>query len=523
MAINKRKILQSAQKHLQKGALDKALKDYQTLLKADPKDPNVRLKIGDIYLKQGNSDEAIAAYLKVAESFMASGFDAKAVALYKQITKIDEKRVDVFVPLAELYERMGLQSDALKALQQAADIHYREGRKDEALDLLRRMASLDPGNTASRMKVADLLRQEERTDEAIAEYEAVVEELQRQGAEEDRIRVLVRVLELDPSRIDLMASVGRSRLDTGNFEAAEKTARMMIESQSDEPDGYLILGEACDGLERTEEKVAAYRRAAEIHRERGNDDVARDITQRFVAPGSLDEASPEAEAEVEDDMLLGAEVEDLAGEDPELSDPGFDPNGMVLGSPIESLTDDAPEEAPEETSASGLPPLPGMEAEVAEEALEEAPANVDGDPEQLLAEASVYLRYGKHDRAIESLRSIVARDPDHALAFAKLGEALQGTGQDEHAVTAYSRGAEAAQRVGDQAAFQAIQGSLSALDPAAAEALGEPPEAPVGAEASSQGAAAAEEVEIAHDGESDSEVEIALDGESDSEVEIALD
>ena len=43
MSINKRKILASAQKHVQKGAFDKALKDYQTLLEADPKDVNLRL------------------------------------------------------------------------------------------------------------------------------------------------------------------------------------------------------------------------------------------------------------------------------------------------------------------------------------------------------------------------------------------------------------------------------------------------------------------------------------------------
>ena len=100
VAINKRKILQSAQKHLQKGALDRALKEYKTLVEADPRDANVRLKVGDIYLRQGKTDEAVAAYLKVAQQFMKDGFDAKAVALYKQIGKIDPKRFDIYVPLA---------------------------------------------------------------------------------------------------------------------------------------------------------------------------------------------------------------------------------------------------------------------------------------------------------------------------------------------------------------------------------------------------------------------------------------
>jgi predicted Zn-dependent protease len=134
LAINKRKILESAQKHLQRGALDKALEDYRTLLKADPHDSNVLLKVGDLYLKQGKRDEAINSYLRVAQQFTRDGFDAKAVALYKQISRLDPKRHDVSVPLADLYARMGLVPDDLRA--QAETRAYRGG-EGTALELLR--------------------------------------------------------------------------------------------------------------------------------------------------------------------------------------------------------------------------------------------------------------------------------------------------------------------------------------------------------------------------------------------------
>src|SRR5690606_17340913 len=91
-AINKRKLLESAQRQLQQGAGDKALADYQTVLQADPRDTNVRLKVGDLLQKAGRNEDAIAAYRKVADQFQRDGFDAKAVALYKQVTKIDGKR-----------------------------------------------------------------------------------------------------------------------------------------------------------------------------------------------------------------------------------------------------------------------------------------------------------------------------------------------------------------------------------------------------------------------------------------------
>jgi predicted TPR repeat methyltransferase len=51
---------------------------------------------------------------------MEEGFDARAVAVFKQILNLVPDRLDAYAPLAELYERMGLTAEALAALQTAA-------------------------------------------------------------------------------------------------------------------------------------------------------------------------------------------------------------------------------------------------------------------------------------------------------------------------------------------------------------------------------------------------------------------
>ena len=283
MRIDKRKILASAQKHMQKGALDKALKDYQTLLEADPKDLNLRLKVGDLYLRLNKNDEAVTAYLKVAERFMKDGFDAKAVALYKQITRIDAKRVEVYVPLAELYQRLGLTGDAMSALQTAADAHYRDGDKPAALELMRKMATLDPTNTTSRLKVAELLRQEGMRDEALAEFEAVAAELERQGEVEGRASVLQKVVELDAIRYTAVEGLGRCLLALKKWSQAEEVAQRLIEAGSEHSvEGYEILADACQGLRREDELPEIYRSMVQALRERGDENRAREIAQRFT-------------------------------------------------------------------------------------------------------------------------------------------------------------------------------------------------------------------------------------------------
>jgi tetratricopeptide (TPR) repeat protein len=488
LSINKRKILASAQKHMQKGALDKALKDYQTLLEADPKDVNLRLKVGDLYLRLNKNDEAVTAYLKVADRFMKDGFDAKAVALYKQITRIDQKRMDVYLPLAELYQRLGLTSDAMSALQIAADAHYKDGNKPAALELMRKMATLDPSNTTSRLKVAELLRQEGMRDEALAEFEAVAIELEHQGEVEGRASVLQKVVELDPQRLGAVEALGRCFVAFRKWSQAEELAHRLIDAGSEtNVEGYEILAGACEGLRRDDELPEIYKAMAQALRERGQDDRAREIAQRFTSGAMSGEVSEAAVIEAADlDAAVGGMGMGFGHDSMEdsgfLSDPGVPLGDSFAGR--ERDLDGRQRATASSTSSTPfspppLPPLSRSEAtdESDSEFLDESEAEVvpaapAADADQLLAEASVYLRYGKHERAIESLRGLLAREPEHRRAFEKLGEALAAAEQREPAIEAFQRAAALAGAEGDVAAVQAIRAQLAELDPAAAESLG---------------------------------------------------
>ena len=59
MAINKRKVLDAARKYAQKGAKQKALKEYNKLVQADPRDAKLLLEVGDSYRRWGQAEEAI--------------------------------------------------------------------------------------------------------------------------------------------------------------------------------------------------------------------------------------------------------------------------------------------------------------------------------------------------------------------------------------------------------------------------------------------------------------------------------
>jgi len=493
VALNKRKVLDAAQKYLQKGNLDKALKEYQKVVDADPKDANVRLKVGDVQLRKGNSAAAIEAYLDVANRFMRNGFDAKAVALLKQITKIDEKRYDIYEPLAELYQRLGLTSDAMSALQIAADAHQREGRKKEGLALLRKMASLDPSNTKTRLKIAEMLWKEGLQEESLAEYDEVVAEYGRQGDHEGMVRVHEQVLRSLPERAENLIGLGAAQLELGRPQQAEAPLLKATEVAVDSIEAWESLARVHEAMGRRKDFEDAWKTVAAIHKDRGNDERAKEILQLYVTLQGLDEEGAHEYDEETGGVTLGdlgadpAEELDIGSEasappepaeapappaaesaEPAAPEPvEEEPPEIDLDDEIEIELDDevsdAAAEAESEPAADAAPA--GASADAS------ADASAEADPAQLLAEAGVYLRYSQHDKAVQCLELVLESAPGHVKALEKLGETRLALGDAEAAVALWREAAEYARSGGDDEAFDQLCDRIRGVDEAAAESL----------------------------------------------------
>ena len=460
MALNKRKVLDAARKHAQKGAKAKALKEYEKLLKADPRDAKLLLEVGDAYRRWGQAEDAIAQYSKVAAQYRQDGFDARAVAVFKQILNLDPKQYGAFVSLSELYQRMGLDSEAAAALQMAADGYHKEGRKTEALELLRQMGALDPTNTTSRTKVAELLRQEGLTDDALAEYEAIAAELGNQQDRDQLIVIQERILEIAPNHVQTLSGLARTLMGSGELDRAEPYAARAA-AAAPEPPQFELLMDLYAQMGNDEGLSNATRALAKLYRDRGDEDKARELMQRL----STDEVMPAEGGRLTVDL---SEVEEpQLGDDELLEDEPFltlddDDNGFSASASRPSLDF--------EEVALDTPAPPAAEAKPAAQTAPPAAAP-EGDPDQLLAEASVYLRYGKREQALTSLETVLALDPKHLGAHEKLGEwHIEGDDAGE-AVKVWLSAVEIARATGDAEALDRLKEKIAAVDPEMATSI----------------------------------------------------
>src|SRR5256885_14477857 len=154
--MDKNKIIDSAAKLVAKGAYDKAIKEYQKVLEADPKDVRVLQKMGELYQKKNDNPQAAHYFTKVAESYSSDGFFLKAVALYKQVLKLNPNLVEVNVKLAELHQQLQLMSEAMAYYQIVANHYDKAGDTKASLDTMKKIVDLDSDKVASRIKVVQL-------------------------------------------------------------------------------------------------------------------------------------------------------------------------------------------------------------------------------------------------------------------------------------------------------------------------------------------------------------------------------
>ena len=129
---DKASIVKEAQKYLARGQIDKAIAEWEKLIKEYP-DGNTFNTIGDLYLKKGNKTSATDSYHHAANFFKQEGFALKALALYKKILNINAEDEDALLALGELNEAKGLVTDAIKFYLAAADILSKKGGKEKIM------------------------------------------------------------------------------------------------------------------------------------------------------------------------------------------------------------------------------------------------------------------------------------------------------------------------------------------------------------------------------------------------------
>ncbi len=294
MSYSKVKHVEAAQKHLAQGRIAQAIAEYQQILKHEPSDQVTLMTMGDLYVRKGETFQAIEYFERLAQHFIRDGFLTKAIAIYKKIAKLAPEEMKPLERLAELYIQQGILSEARPLLLQLAEAHIKAGRREPASALLRKLLEAEPDNLRVQMRLAEIQLAMGQKADAAQTFLVCAERHLAMRDYDEAARLITRALELTPE------NAAARQLKARVFSAAGKhdEAAKLLESLPDVDAGgetsellmdlYLHGGQPARArdlslrvMAREPKKYALARKAAMSLLESGQSDAALDLMNRF--------------------------------------------------------------------------------------------------------------------------------------------------------------------------------------------------------------------------------------------------
>lgn len=240
MAIDRDATLKKAEKLLRQGKLDGAKEEYVRLVEDQPGDMTSINTLGDLYLKAGDVDQAVAQFTRIADHLLADGMLPKAAALYKKALKAKPDDEHTLRQLAEVAARQGLTADAKAYLKQVAELRRLRGDDRGAAESIVQLGTLDEVDADARIAAARAAQELGDIRQAAALLKTAADDLETQGRrpealdlllslarmelaskEDHHARVtLTRVLTIDPGRRNDVIALALELVREGRVESA---------------------------------------------------------------------------------------------------------------------------------------------------------------------------------------------------------------------------------------------------------------------------------------------------------------
>jgi tetratricopeptide (TPR) repeat protein len=418
LPVNKDKINQEAIKYIQKGQFDKAIKELQKIVAEDPDDVRTIQKIAELYARMGDSKNAIENYSRVADVYTKQGFFLKAVAIYKNILKIDASRIDIYEKLAQAYTLLGIVNEAINQYNSIIAIYEKNGNYKESIQVIKKILELSPNDILMRMKLAELYYREGMNQEAIEEYKSTAKFLKENNRFDEYIRVIERLSAIDPDNLEHLIEMAEIFISRGDLTAAMQKLQMAYKINPREPRVLNLIADVFRKNNQTVNAVAAYKELLNVYTQMGKTKEAEGIRRIIVTLTGKDISAAPISKELSTRMSDSISSQRV----PQPVKPKeFKPVSKEI--PIQSS---APKPAPEPSSSKAMP-IAGKK--------DKQPTAADVP--RMLTETDVYLKYGLKQKAINHLKTILSIDPENLEAHIKYAKLLEEDGDNEQLIPIY--------------------------------------------------------------------------------------
>ena len=457
------------------GFTSKAIALYKKVLNIDPSQIDVHIILGDMNVEKGLIGNALENYKFVYSHYTKHKQVAKSLEILQKMANM-KPDIALRLKLADMYAKEGMKSEAAQSYLEAADVHMSKDAFQEARELFKKVLALDPDNKAVYYKAGVIYYKEGKFNEACKSFKPAVaadssnqelldlyiDALSKAGRDADAEDIYKKLLSQDPGRIDLRdklyriylakkdfdnalteaGAIAAVRVENKEFDAAEEVLRGFVSESPRSIDGRCKLSDFYQSIDKPNSAAEELVLAAEILIEDGDQEGAKQLLARAIElvpahaaarsrleslqePAALEieipAAAPPAEPEV---FAAPAASKPSAFEEPPALTEAFSEVEVLIkyGLPAKAIEQ-------LEGLSQRFPDSPQVHARLRD--FYQEGGNAGKAVEHVLALAAIYDRAGMSERAEMSLRAALEMFPQSNAIRARLGLAPAAVAEAE--------------------------------------------------------------------------------------------
>jgi tetratricopeptide (TPR) repeat protein len=192
-------IKRRAQRCVQNGDVDGALREYEKLVETPESDPYNFVLLADLLYKKGDQAKAAERYLNAVSAYEKAGLYKNAIAVCKKMSRLSLSPSLVLRQLADLHALDGLASEASLYYAQYAEHMLRANNVAEAVVSLRKAFDHGQENVKLLEQLSEVLLLEGHTAKSAEAMREAAQHWKTRGQAADARRCLARANLIDPA------------------------------------------------------------------------------------------------------------------------------------------------------------------------------------------------------------------------------------------------------------------------------------------------------------------------------------
>ncbi len=233
----------ASEKYIEQGLLEAALDACHEIIRLNVDYTPIHLRMGEVLERQQRPQDALAKYQILIDTFMVREEPQRAIDVYYRLIELSPDVINTRARLADLLEEMGRKDEAAEQLARVADNYLRMGQTNRAIDEYRKVLQWAPRNKEMHAQYGLALFKLERFESALGEFRKALELEADNPVSIARINMTLAVMADQPTMVwDSLATVLdmiKGQPQKSNLVQAEYRAALMV---TDAPVIHYILG-----------------------------------------------------------------------------------------------------------------------------------------------------------------------------------------------------------------------------------------------------------------------------------------